>query len=259
MTTQYDAIVEPYNEMRKLPGERLETYNMQQALSTHIKGTKVLDLACGSGHYSNLLMSWGASQVVGVDISAGMVAAAKAGASSGEMHFLVADCSIPRQLAEGPFDVCFGGWLLNYAPDKAALVRMFQNICINLKEGGRFFGVTPYPTEDPRGLVERAFKARPLFWDQLWVEATGDVENGVSTRVTADIKPEKVQFDNYYLKRSVYEEAAREACLMGKLTWKPIVFPEDHSDLIEDDERWKAELAEYLEVPHFDVLVVEKD
>lgn len=258
MPSQYDAIVSPYNEMRKLPGEIVETYNMQQALVPFIAGTKVLDLACGSGHYSHQLISWGASQVVGVDISSGMVAAAKAVASSDKIRFVVADCSIPTKFEDGPFDIVFGGWLLNYAPDKATMVNMFRNICINLKEGGHFFGVTPYPTEEPRRHNETALKAKPLFWDQLWVEATGDVDDGVATRVTADIEPDKVQFDNYHLKGSVYERAAEEGGLKGKLTWKPIVFPEADSQLLKRKDKWDAEAAEYLKTPHFDVLVIEK-
>ncbi|KAI4126840.1 MAG: hypothetical protein LQ338_003550, partial [Usnochroma carphineum] len=259
MSTQYDAIVEPYDEMRKLPGEVVETYNMQQALAPYIQGSKVLDLACGTGHYSHQLISWGASQVVGVDISAGMVAAAKARASSDRVRFLVADCSIPTKFEDGPFDIVFAGWLLNYAPDKATMVDMFRNIRMNLKEGGRFFGVSPYPTEEPRRLNEIGFESKPLFWKHLHVEPTGDVEDGVSARVTAEIQPEKVQFDNYHLKASVYEQAAKEGGMKGKFTWKPIIMPPDASRLYGRKETWETELAQYMKTPHFVVLVVEKD
>ena len=258
MSTQYDRIVAPYNEMRKLPGEILETYNMQQALAPYIQGSKVLDLACGSGHYSHLLISWGAAQLVGVDISSGMISAAEVAASSDKVEFLVADCSVPTRYNGGPFDIVFGGWLLNYAPSGASMAEMFQNISLNLKEDGQFFGVTPYPTEEPRRYNEVALERKPLFWDQIFVEPTGDVEDGVSTRVTADIEPEKVHFDNYHLKQSVYEQAAKDGGMKGELIWKPIIFPEDDSHLFEGRKTLKEELAEYMAMPHFGILVVGK-
>ncbi|KAL9015119.1 MAG: hypothetical protein Q9173_000259 [Seirophora scorigena] len=246
MSTQYDTIVAPYNEMRKLPGEICETYNMQEALAPHIQGAKVLDLACGSGHYSRLMISWGAAQVVGVDISSGMI------------FFMVEDCTIPTEFDGGPFDIVFGGWFLNYAPDAATLANLFRNISINLKDEGRFFGVTPYPTEDPRRHNETELKSKPLFWDQLWIEPIRDVADGVATRVTADIKPEKVQFDNYHLKRSIYEQAAKEGGMKCELEWKPILFPPEDSHLLERKANWEAEVEEFLETPHFSIIVVGK-
>ncbi|KAI4153530.1 MAG: hypothetical protein L6R39_001547 [Caloplaca ligustica] len=258
MSEQYNAIVEPYNEMRKLPGEVVETYNVQQALAPCIRGAKVLDLACGAGHYSHLMIAWGASHVIGADISSGMIAAAKTGSSSDQMRFIVADCSISTQYENGPFDIVFGGWLLNYAPDKGTMVNMFRNISTNLKEGGLFFGVAPYPTEDPRRHNERGLRLKPLFWDQLWIEPTADVEDGVATRVTADTRPEKIQFDNFHLRGSVYEEAAKEGGMNGKFEWKPIIMPPEESQLFQRKDNWETELAEYMKTPHFVVITVAK-
>jgi toxoflavin synthase len=39
--------------------------------------TSVLDLACGEGFYTRLLRQTGAGRVVGVDLSAGMIALAR--------------------------------------------------------------------------------------------------------------------------------------------------------------------------------------
>ena len=258
MATQYDAIVAPYIKMCKLPRKICETYNMHQALAPYIQGATVLDLACGNGNYSQLLISWGAAQVVGVDISSGMIAAAKAGNSSDRIRFLVADCSIPTRYDGEPFDIVFGGWLLNDAPDGTTIANMYRNICINLKEGGRFFGVTPYPTEDPRKHYETALKSKPLFYNQVWIEPTQDVDDGVATLVTADIEPERLQFNSYHLKSIVYEKAAREGGMKGTLEWRPIIFPSDESQLSEMKANCEAEVEEYLKTPHFDILVIEK-
>lgn len=46
-------------------------------LAGDLRGLKVADLACGSGHYTRKLQAAGAAQVVGVDISPEMVAIAR--------------------------------------------------------------------------------------------------------------------------------------------------------------------------------------
>ncbi|KAL9598426.1 MAG: hypothetical protein Q9219_004516 [cf. Caloplaca sp. 3 TL-2023] len=215
MSSQYDALVAPYNELRKLPGERLEIYNMQQAIKGYITGANILELACGSGHYSHLLVAWGAAQVVGVDISKEIIAAAEATASSDRERFLVADCTVPQKFEGGPFDIVFGGWLLNYARSGAEMANMFRTINLNLKTGGRFFGVTPFPTEDPRRLCEMALQRRPLFWDRLFVDPVDDVDCGITTLITAEIEPQKIQIETYYLSKNVYEKAAKEGGMNG--------------------------------------------
>lgn len=46
--------------------------------------------------------------------------------TSTTIDFILADCSAPTAYAGGPFDIVFAAWLLNYAPDRTALVRMFR-------------------------------------------------------------------------------------------------------------------------------------
>ncbi|KAI4185436.1 MAG: hypothetical protein L6R41_004147 [Letrouitia leprolyta] len=258
MSTQYDEIVAPYKEMRKLPGAALEIYNVQQSLGPYIQNARVLELACGSGRVTTHLLSWGASQVVGVDISIGMIEAAKAVVTSDKVQFIVADCSIPTQFDGGPFDIVLGVWLLNYAPDSAVMANMFRNININLKEGGRYFGVACCPTENPREFNEFAQEKKPLFWKQVVVEPTGDVEDGVSTRVTADIKPEKVMFDSYHLRKGVYEQAAKDGGMSKGIIWKDVIFPEDESKILQGMGAVDGEVKVYMEMPHFGILTAEK-
>ena len=76
-STQYDSIGLAYESMKKLPAALLERQNLQSVITPFITNAKVLDLACGTGYYSRLLLSWGASKVVGVDISPKMVEVAQ--------------------------------------------------------------------------------------------------------------------------------------------------------------------------------------
>lgn len=93
-------------------------------------GMRVLDVACGPGHVSAAIAERGASPL-GIDISAGMLAAARA--AHPELEFAEGDAeSLPD--AAGPFDAVVGGFVMNHLPsperaaDEAARV---------LRRGGR--------------------------------------------------------------------------------------------------------------------------
>ena len=190
-------------------------------------------------------------QVLGVDISAVMVDTAKASSSSDKVRFLVGDCSKAVQFPGGPYDLAFGAWLLNYASSHAEMVNMFRNAAANLREGGFFVGVTPHPTDDPEKHIEAALKARPEQYGGITVQATGKVEDGIAAKVTAMVEPQKIEFDAFYLKKSVYESAAREGGFHGPLTWNMVKLPEEQKSR---GHEWDT----YMTVPHFCVLVIVK-
>lgn len=239
MTTQYDSITLKYNAFRKMPGALFEKHTVEKTLRPLIKGAKVLDLGCGSGHYSNLFISWGAAQVVGVDISPGMISNAKARSESDRVTFLVGDCSQPLSIPGGPFDIVFEGWLLNYAPDRASLTNMYRNIATNLKDGGRFFGLKPYPTEDPRGQLELMQKYKPQSYEYVSLKYVGDVEDGVAFLACAE-RPAKFEFKAYWLRESVYKEAAQQGGLTGEWKWEHPTLPEDDREILGKLRTWTA-------------------
>ena len=162
MATQYDNIGATFNEMRKPPISKLIDHILQAAGSPFVQGAKVLDLACGTGIYSNALLSWGASHVLGVDISSGMIEVAQTSTSSKSVHYEIGDCSAPEMFDRGGYDLVVGVWLLNYAGTRAEMVNMYRTIAMNLKDGGTFIGVTPHPTENPKDHIGKAVAARPF-------------------------------------------------------------------------------------------------
>ena len=111
---------------------------MEAVIKPYIRGARVLDLACGTGHHSKACIGWGASSVVGVDISPTMVDVARRSTTSEKIIFEVADCSKPKIYRGGEYDLVFAGWLLNYAPSGKDMANMFRNVALNLKDGGRF-------------------------------------------------------------------------------------------------------------------------
>ncbi|KAL9100877.1 MAG: hypothetical protein Q9163_003804 [Psora crenata] len=264
MPAQYDTIQEPYDEFRKCPIALIERANVQDAVSPFIRDASVLELACGSGFYSTAFLEWGAKSVVGVDISSKMVEAARAAAShlssnGATISFKVADCTTPTLHEDGPFDLVFGAWLLNYAANRQEMVDMFRNIALNLKDGGHFVGVTPPPTQDPILAFETETKARPNGSGGLFITVTEAVEDGLGLHAHVDTQKGNVDFDVYHLKQEVYEASAREGGLGGKITWSVTAVPDeflrDHAD--GDDDSAK-ELESYKVVPHYGIVVIAK-
>lgn len=257
MSTQYDDIGATYEEMRNLPISILQDANVEAAVAPLIKGGKVLDLACGTGYYSKKLLEWGAKQVVGIDISKGMIDSANATTTNPDrLSFHAGDCSIPVRYKDGPFDVVFGAWLLNYASDGKELVDMFRNVSINLKSYGHFIGITIPPTNNPREHCERALAAQPAQYGGVVVNITKDVEDGVATHMVAPMKSGIIEVDAYHLSQSLYEKSAREGGLEGPLLWRPVDSPDIRRDVLESihSPSWEN----YLAVPHFSTLVIAK-
>lgn len=264
MSTQYDIIQAPYDEIRKSSSALIERANVQEAIAPFIKDARVLDLACGSAFYSYHFLKWGASNVIGVDISAAMIDEARATGSSptssATIDFRIADCSKPVRYEGGPFDIVFGAWLLNYAPSGQDMVEMFRNVALNLKDGGHFVAVTPPPTQDPVAFIEAERKARPLELGGsggLLCSVTGEVEDGFAFHVHADTKRGAVDFDCFHLRKEIYEASARKGGLHGDLAWSVTSVPDG---FLKDRKGGASvgELDSYKVTPHFGLLVVAK-
>lgn len=138
MSNQYDNIGEAYNIKKELTITLLQDANVEAVIKAYIRGARVLDLACGNGHHSRACIGWGASSVLGVDISSTMIDVARRSTTSEKIEFEVADCSKPKRYRGGEYDLVFAGWLLNYAPSGKDMANMFRNVALNLKDGGHF-------------------------------------------------------------------------------------------------------------------------
>lgn len=67
----------PTSTSNPSPPVRVETGNLRIATAPYVAGARVLDLTYGAGHYSRLLLEWGAASIVGVNISSTMIAVAE--------------------------------------------------------------------------------------------------------------------------------------------------------------------------------------
>ena len=276
MPPQKQDLGATYEEIRKLPVTLLQDANVEAAVAPFIKDAKVLNLACGNGHYSRRFLELGAAKVLGLDTSKAMIEAAIAVAAAEDVAmvedtdeanyaartadklcFQVADLSPPIQREEGPFDIVFGAWLLNHASNGKEMAGIFRNASLNLKNGGCFVSVTPHPTNNPEAHTKRVLGARPSQHDcGIVMTATHVVDGGIATHLDATVNTGKVELDAYHLTKSVYEKSAWEGGLKGPLTWRALDSPDVHHEIV-DSFRGPSR-GDFLKIPHFGVLVVTK-
>ncbi|KAJ3481657.1 hypothetical protein NLG97_g7765 [Lecanicillium saksenae] len=264
--SQYDSIGSSYSGFNDSVYRRMESHSCESAIKPHLKpGSHVADFACGNGYMTRKLLEWGCASVVGIDLSPVMVQDAQRllvdQVSTGRAQFSAADATVLQSVAPhgemGYFDAVVGGWLVNYAPDSAALVAMFTNIALNLNDDGFFFGIMPHPTND---LEKRAaiYKEYPFTHAVPKNTYTSPLESGQGWNLQVQL-PDNVHLDTFHLKKDVIEDCARLGGLKGRLEWKTEVLLGDdwkklfNADMTEQD--WQLRSSS----PHFGILIVYKN
>ncbi|MFJ7589360.1 class I SAM-dependent methyltransferase [Streptomyces sp. NPDC097617] len=212
---QYDGIGEAFEGFKSLPLMRFGEVPSFLGLVGDVSGRSVLDLACGTGFYSREFRRRGAAEVLGIDISVEMIAAAR-GIEQGDplgVRYEVGDVSELRPL-DRRFDVALGVQLLNYAEDVAAMERMCRNIHRSLVPGGEFFVLAQKPDYrfDCASLDKYGFRCEP----------TGEEGGtGPRVRVTALLDPQPISIVASAPRREVYEDCLRAAGF-SEVKWVPL-------------------------------------
>jgi ubiquinone/menaquinone biosynthesis C-methylase UbiE len=204
MPTDYDQIAEQYRRAKRQPWRMHIEHHTLFKLLGDLRGQAVLDLACGEGFYSRFLTQAGARHVVGVDISHGMIAQAKAEEARQPVgiEYLVQDVKSLR-LPER-FDLVVAAYLLNYAQTSEELLQMYRACARHLKPGCRFVTVNDNPAQPPEffGLTAKY---------GLVKSAAGAIREGTPINYTVFLDDAPLQFTNYHLSLETHEEALRAA------------------------------------------------
>jgi SAM-dependent methyltransferase len=216
--TDYDAIAARYRRAKQQPWRSyVEAYTFLGMLGD-LTGRAVADLACGEGHYTRMLPSLGATRVVGVDLSPGMIALARAQEAEHALgiEYAVQDCRALRLPAE--FDVVAAAYLLNYAADRDQLGAFCEGVARCLRPGGRFVTINSNPAID---------FARADSYRKYGLELRG---SGATTRGTPYtwrflLEDGPVEVENYYLPLGDHEDALRSAGFKDLRWHRPRVSP----------------------------------
>jgi SAM-dependent methyltransferase len=224
MATDYDRIAHEYKRAKQQPWRMHLEYHTLFALAGELAGRSVLDLACGEGFHTRFIRRNGAAEVLGVDLSQGMVdlALEEERREPLGIRYLqgdAADLDLGRT-----FDLVMAAYLLNYASDEAQLGRMARAIARHLPPGGRFVTVNNNPGHDRAdfdasrkyGFVKHA--PAPLA-DGVPVEYEIFLDDGSSVRIT-----------NFHLGVDTHERVLREAGFRDVAWHAPRLAPDAGGD-----------------------------
>jgi SAM-dependent methyltransferase len=116
------------------------------ALCEPVAGLCVLDLGCGEGYGARALRRRGAREVLGLDLSAGMIRAAQAQEQQAPLgiDYLQGDAVDLSRWARQTFDLVLSLFMFHYL-DLARLTTCLGEVARVLRPGGRLVFVVPHP------------------------------------------------------------------------------------------------------------------
>jgi ubiquinone/menaquinone biosynthesis C-methylase UbiE len=116
------------------------------ALCEPVTGRSVLDLGCGEGYCSRYLRQQGAGEVIGLDLSAGMVAAALAQEQCEPLgiRYVQGDARDLSRFSGQTFDLVLSSFMFNYL-DIAGMEACMREVARVLRPGGRLVFAVPHP------------------------------------------------------------------------------------------------------------------
>ena len=225
---QYDGIAEAYRDSKRLPFRRyVEAYSLFEILGD-LRGTRVLDLACGDGFYTRMIKVAGALEVTGVDLSAEMIRLAEEEERARPLgcrylHRDAATLDRPEQV-----DLVVAVYLLNYARTREELLRFVEVAHSLVRPGGRFAGFNDNVRNVPRGRL-----SLPQYG--LEKECAEDPREGDAILYTITNEDgTRFEFRNYFLEPETYEWAFREAGF-DRFRWAgPYLHPSHREDPLWD-------------------------
>jgi SAM-dependent methyltransferase len=234
MSKQYDSIGASYNTIHTQPAQAIQHSVMRNALLPICPAANVLDLACGTGYYSHRALTWGATSVTGLDISASMISAATLSLPPDmreKATFHVADCAAldiwdeggVLEGREGTFDIVIAAWFLNYASSGSEMQAMFSNVYRALKTGGKMVALTIWPEVIDQFVVDDPVNKEEGHYGIVYEVVEDLLDGGGAKKMRLRLLEQKsVMFEWYYFGFGVYEGAAGRAG-MGELEWEPVL------------------------------------
>lgn len=199
----YERVADAYEESMGLPfRDAVEQYTLMGILGA-VAGMKAVDMACGDGFYARLLKRAGASEVLGIDVSAEMIRRAEEAERRNPLGCTYRRAEVVGLRLDEPVDVVVGMYLLGYART-AEQLRGFCQACHDaLRPGGRFVGVN----DDIRNSGSGDWKQYGLERTCPTPPAEGDA---VRYRIT-NADGRQFELQNFYLSPETYQDAFREA------------------------------------------------
>jgi ubiquinone/menaquinone biosynthesis methyltransferase len=136
LADQFDRVAPRYDVLQRLnPGYRAHLRRSAQRLAAPARG-RILDLCCGTGLSTEALVGcYPEAEIVGVDLSAGMLASARQKPGLRRVRFVHGDAmDLAAGAASGPYDAVLMAYGIRNVPDPDACLAHLRQ---QLKPGGR--------------------------------------------------------------------------------------------------------------------------
>lgn len=158
----YDTIAKEYELSKRLLYRSVaEAHSFFNVLGD-VNGLRVLDLACGNGHYTRAIYERGASEVDGVDLSSEMIKLAiekeQGLPEPRNIQYHVADVATMPIVNSGNWDVVTAVFLFSYASTVPDLKQYLQSVYDNIAPGGRLVSVNDAESNESTALGLRTRK-----------------------------------------------------------------------------------------------------
>ncbi|CAF1366428.1 unnamed protein product [Rotaria sordida] len=232
---EYDETLSKFAEYReKNVRKSVEHYTIHNCMLKQLldkdgllTGKRVLDLACGHGHYTRQFKALGCAYILGVDASPTMIELARNNKlrSSEGIEYMVADV---KDLCppKSPFDLVTAFYLFDYAQTRDELLTMVRVIYAQLGENKTFIGIIGNVVAGKAMFNNRKYGITR----EIKVSLGGDpLPDGTEIIVTLydDQNMEKCSFPNYHYSPATYEQIFKE---VGFKTFQWIPYQCDPND-----------------------------
>jgi len=239
MTTNYNHLSDKYDQTKINPLRKyVDEFTLLNVLG-NVRGKSVLDLGCGDGHYTRIVKSQGAAQVVGVDISQAMIAHARSQEQQTSLgiEYRVQDVADLERI--GSFDIALAVYLFPYAATRRQLSEMCHSVYRNLKPGGKLVAAIMNPA---------VAKAELPCYQKYGVTVTAPtgLQDGAAITSSLEIPGGSVDLSVYYWSQAIYEQTLKEAGFQ-RIVWHPMEVAEEAIQRYGQD-YWQTFQAKSLDI-----------
>ena len=114
---------------------RLLLSTLVECLGDRLSGARVCDLCCGEGYLGRHLLTLGAREVVGIDLSSTLIDVARSRAQAAGLSYRVDDAQVLRSVADGAFGVVVSQMAMMDVADHRKLFTTVRRVLVG---GGAF-------------------------------------------------------------------------------------------------------------------------
>ncbi|CAF2583942.1 unnamed protein product [Rotaria sp. Silwood2] len=175
-----------------------------------LTGKRVLDLACGHGHYTRELKALGCAYIVGIDESSTMIELARNHKCHGSenIEYMVADVkNLPPPKTQ--FDLVTAFYLFDYAKTRDELLAMVRVIYAQLGENKTFIGIIGNVVTGKAMFDNRKYGITRKTKVSLDGDALPDGTEIIVTLYDGE-DAEMCSFPNYHYSPATYEQVFQE-------------------------------------------------